>query len=104
MQSVVLVRKRAERFDVECVVHANGCRNGLPVRREGESKQDLGLSVCALTRFCALRRRDEAAIRRQQPHLYAGLYRLGNSTSLGKDDLQSAMIGANGPDNSGNLA
>jgi hypothetical protein len=31
-RSVVLAGMRAERFDIECVVHANGCRNGLLVR------------------------------------------------------------------------
>ena len=31
-QSAVLVRKGAERFNKECVVHANGGRNGLLIR------------------------------------------------------------------------
>jgi hypothetical protein len=32
MQSAVLVRKGAERFNIKCVVHANGGRNGLLIR------------------------------------------------------------------------
>ena len=66
MQSVVLVRKRAERFDIECVVHANGCRYGLLVRRQRKRKQDLGpvgFSWAVLTRVDALRRLDETAVR-----------------------------------------
>ena len=31
-QSAVLVRKGAERLNIECVVHANGGRNGLLIR------------------------------------------------------------------------